>query len=81
MSIPAEPSPLQNEAQILNAKPRKFIRPGADNILQPDIADLSDHCPFIPLQTLEVWFVNSQVSLAWSIVLRTQERAIHTAVS
>ena len=38
-----------------------------------DIADLSDHFPIISLQTLEIWFVNGQVSLAWSIVLRTQE--------
>ena len=56
MSIPAKPSLLQNEVQILNAKPRKFTGPGGDNILRPDIADLSDHFPVIPLQTLEVWF-------------------------
>ena len=65
--IPAEPSLLQNEFQILNAKPHKeLIGPGCDNILRPDIADLSDHCPVIPLQMLAVWFVNGQVSLAWS---------------
>ena len=49
MSIPAEPSLLQNEVQILNAKLRKWlIGPGGDIVLQPDIADLSDHCPVIP---------------------------------
>ena len=42
-------------------------------ILRPDIANLSDHCPVISLQTLEVWLFNGQVSLAWSIALRTQE--------
>ena len=25
-------------------------------VLQPDTADLFDHCPVIPLQTFEVWF-------------------------
>ena len=55
MSIPSESSLLQNEVQILNAKPHKQpIGPSGDNFLQPDIADLSDHCPVISLQTLEV---------------------------
>ena len=44
MSIPSESSLLQNEVQILNAKPHKqLIGPGGDNVLQPDIADLSCH--------------------------------------
>ena len=34
---------------------------------------MSDHCPVILLQTLEVGFVNGQVLLAWSIALHTQE--------
>ena len=56
MSIQAEPFLLQNEVQILNAKPRKWlIGLGGDSVLRLDIADLSDHCPVIPLQTLEVW--------------------------
>ena len=74
MSIPAEPSLLQNEVQILNAKPRKLLTgSGGENVLRLDIADLSDHCPVISLQTLEVWLCQGQVSLAWSIALRTRE--------
>ena len=34
--------------------PEPCIGPGGDNVLRPDIADLSDHCPVISLQTLEV---------------------------
>ena len=46
MSIPSEASLLQNEVQILNTKPHKYlIGPGGDNVLRPDVADLSDHCP------------------------------------
>ena len=56
MSIPAEPSHLQNEFQIFNAKPRKYLVGSAgDNVLRLDIADLSDLCPVISPQTLEVW--------------------------
>ena len=56
MSIPAEPSLLQNEVQILIAKLRKYlIGSGGDNVLRLDIADLSDYCPIISLQKLEVW--------------------------
>ena len=57
MSIPpAEPSLVQNEVQILNAMPRKQLTgPDGDNVLRLDIAGLSDHCPVIPTQTLEVW--------------------------
>ena len=51
MSIPVELSLLQNVVQILNQKLRKYlIGPGCDNVLRPDIADLSDHCPVILLQ-------------------------------
>ena len=53
MSIPVEPSLLQNEVQILNAKP--LIGSGGDSVLLLDIADLSDHCPVISLQMLKVW--------------------------
>ena len=56
MSIPAEPFLFQNEVQILNANPHKQLTgSGGDNVLQLDIADLSDHCPVNSLQTLEVW--------------------------
>ena len=56
MSVLAEPSLLQNEIQILSAKLRELlIWPDGDSVLQLDIADLSDHCPVIPLQMLEVW--------------------------
>ena len=56
MSIPAEPSLLQNEVQILNAKPRKYlIGSRGDNVLPLDVADLSDHCPLILLHMLEIW--------------------------
>ena len=73
MSIPAKSSLLQNEVQILNAKPHKqLIGPGGDNVLRSDIADLSDYCPVISLQTLEVRLCQWP-SLAWSIALRTQE--------
>ena len=49
MSIPAETSLLQNEVQILNAKPCKQLTgPGGDSVLGLDIADLiialSFHC-------------------------------------
>ena len=44
ISIPAESSLLQNEVQILNAKPCKYLTgSGGDNVLRLDIADLSDH--------------------------------------
>ena len=68
MPIPAEPSLLQNEVQILKGKlHKKFNGPGhsgGDNVLRPDIADLSDHCPVIPLQTLAVWFCQWPISVA-----------------
>ena len=51
MSIPAESSLLQNDIQIV----KWLIGPGGDSVLQLDIADLSDRCPVILLQTLEVW--------------------------
>ena len=70
MSIPSESSLLQNEVQILNVK---LTGPGGDNVLWPDIADLSDHCPVKYCRRWRFGFVNGQVSLAWSIALRTQE--------
>ena len=57
MFVPVEPSLLQNEVQILNAKPPSSSLDLAigDNVLWLDIADLSDHWPAMPLQTLKVW--------------------------
>ena len=64
MSIPAEPSLLQNEVQILNAKLHKLIGPGGDNVLRPDISDLSDHYPSFRCRRWRFGFVNGQISLA-----------------
>ena len=72
-----KPSPLQNEVQILNAKPRKkLIGSGGDNVLQLDIADLSDHYPVILLQTLEVWLCQWP-SLTGMEHCTPQTRAVH----
>ena len=77
--IPSEPSLLQNEVQILNAKSRKqLIGPGGDNVLRPDIADLSDHCPVILLQMLEVWLCQWP-SLTGMEHCAPYTRAVHTA--
>ena len=47
---------------MLNAK---LNGPDGDNVLWLNIVDLSDHCPIIPLQMLEVWLkVSGQVSLS-----------------
>ena len=74
-----EPSLLQNEVQILNARPYKYLTGlGGDNILQLDIADLSDHCPVIPLQTLEVWLCQWP-SLTGTEHCAPHTRAVHTA--
>ena len=55
MSIPVEPSLLQDEVQVFNAKLHKeLIGPDGDIVLWLDIAELFGHCPVIPLQTLEV---------------------------
>ena len=79
MSILTEFSLLQNEVQILNAKPHKnLIGPGGDNVLRPDIADLSDHCPVISLQTLEVRLCQ-RPSLAGMEHCAPHTRALHTA--
>ena len=79
MSIPSESSLLQNEIQILNAKPRKLLTGlGGGNVWRPDIADLSDHCPVISLQTLEVWLCQWP-SLAGMEHCTPHTRAEHTA--
>ena len=41
--------------------------------MRPDIADLSDHSLSFRCRCWRFGFVNGQVSLAWSIALRTQE--------
>ena len=40
-----------------------FQKYGGDNVLRLDIEDMSDHCPVIWLQTLEVWLL--QMLEAW----------------
>ena len=75
VSITAAPSLLQDEVQIFNAeKCKKLIGPDGGSVLRVYIAYLFDHCSVISLQTLKVWFVNCQASLAWSIALRTKKR-------
>ena len=54
------------------------VRPGGDNVLQSDIADLSDHCPVISLQTLEDWLCQWP-SLAGMEHCALHTRAVHTA--
>ena len=71
---------LQNEVQILNAKPgRWLIGPGDDNVLRFDIVDLSDHCPVILLQMLEVWLCQWP-SLTGMEHCIPHTRAVHTAM-
>ena len=54
MSIPAEPSLFQYEVQVFNYEPCKQLNgPGGGSVLWFNIADLSDHCSVILLQTLE----------------------------
>ena len=54
MSIPAKPSLFQYEVQVFNAEPCKELSgPDGDSVLWFNIADLSDHCSVILLQTLE----------------------------
>ena len=73
MSIPAVPL-LQNEVQILNAKPRKLLIGSGDNVLLLDVADLSDHCPVISLQMLEVWLCQ------WPSLTSMEHCAPHTRI-
>ena len=57
MSIPAEPSLLQDEFQVFNAKPcKKLGGPDSASVLRFYIADMSDHCSVISLKMLEVGF-------------------------
>ena len=79
MSISAEPPLLQNEVQILNAKPRKYLTgSGGDSALQLDIADLSYHCPVILLQMLEDWLCQWP-SLTGMDHCARHTRAVHAA--
>ena len=79
-SIPAKPSLFPNEVQILNAKPHKeLIGSGGDNVLQLDIADLSDHCLVISLQMLEVWLCQWP-SLTGIEHCASRTRAVHGAI-
>ena len=49
-SLLCDPDPQCQTAQVHVAH-----WTAGDIVLSYDIADLSDHCPVIPLQTLEVW--------------------------
>ena len=46
-----------------------------DNVLQLDIADLSDHCPVISLQRLEVWLCQ------WPSLTGMEHCALHKELS
>ena len=76
MSIPAEPSLFQYEVQVFTAESCKYLSgPDGRSVLWFNIADLSEHCSVISLQTLEagLCYVTGRVSLAWSIALRIHE--------
>ena len=80
MSIPAVLSLLHNEVQILNAKSHmQLIGSCGDNVLWLHIEDLSDHCPFISLHMLEVWFCQWP-SLTGMEYCAPHTRALHTAM-
>ena len=54
MSIPAEPSLFQYEVQVFNSEPCKLLSgPEGGSVFWFNIADLSDHCSVISLQTQE----------------------------
>ena len=73
MSIPAEPSLLQNEVQILNAKSHKqLIGFDGDNVLWLDNANLS----FIAL-SFRCFFEGSALSVSKS---HWHTRAVHTVM-
>ena len=78
MSIPSEFSPSEcgPDPQCQVAQVAHWI--GGDNFLWPDIADLSDHCPVISLQTLEVWLCQC-LSLTGMEHSARHTRAVHTA--
>ena len=75
VSIPSKSSLLQNEVQILNAKPH--ISRSLDLVVTMSCGLTLQICLIIALSfRCRRWrfgFVNGQVSLAWSIALRTQE--------
>ena len=75
MSILAEPSLLQDEVQVFNA-----IGPDCDNALQLDIANLSDNCPDITLQMLEVWLCQWS-NLTGMEHFNPHTRAVHMVTS
>ena len=79
MSIPAEPSLLQNEVQCQAGQVAHWI--WWYNILWLDIADLSDHCPVILLQMLEVWLCQwpSLTGMEHCALHKTAVHHVHTA--
>ena len=74
ISIPSESSLLQNEVQILNANRASS---SLDLVVTMSCGLTLQICLIIALsfrrRCWRVGFVNGQVSLAWSIALRTQE--------
>ena len=67
--------------QVQGQHPHQWapFQTSGDNVLRPDIADLSDHCPVISLQTLEVRLCQWQ-SLAGMEHCPPHTRAVHTAM-
>ena len=78
MSIPSEFSPSEcgPDPQCQVAQVSHWI--DGDNFLWTDIADLSDHCPVISLQTLEIRLCQWP-SLAGMEHSAPHTRAVHTA--
>ena len=49
----------------------EFVRP-CDNVLRLDIADLSDHCPVISLQMLELWLKTLPAYCFFTVKITTE---------
>ena len=78
MSVPVEPSLLQNEVQILNPSCTTSSLDLVVTMSCDDIAYLSDHCPVISLQKLEVWLCQWP-SLTGMEHCAPHTRAVHMA--
>ena len=63
---------LERAVKPKSKKKKKLIGPDGDNVLRLDIAGLSDLCPVIPLQTLEVWLCQ------WPSLTGMEHYAPHT---
>ena len=81
MPVPLESFLLQDEVQVFDAKLRtQLMRSNGSSVLWLDIADLSDHCPVIPLQVLKVLLCQGP-SLTGMEQSTPHTRAVHTASS